>query len=171
MSAGWSVTDVLDMQGDEVRFAHVAKHLYRASENWKQIVPGLVRARQCACEAGCVASKLMDAYPRLEDASDACRKHVLADHDNHLAPTYRRELLTADAAGRVAALQDGPRAWGFVGDGGVFVIVRLVGTPRQPEVKTAYRVVPTHGSGSTEDFRRAAVRKLRDKSLVKGGGI
>jgi hypothetical protein len=85
------------------------------------------------------------------------------------------ELVRADRAGCVGDLLrkgtdkgKGP-GWAFVGERGVMVIVREVGPTRRPEVKTAYRVIPKRGD-SPEDFLKAALAKLRDKTSWKGKG-
>lgn len=159
------------MEGERVQFVHVARHLYRPEERWDQVVPELGDARGRAWTAGCAPALLEAPHPDCHVASEACRAHVLADHDRLLAPAYRAELRTAEAAERLGRLGEGPRGWAFVGDRGVLVIVREVGSQRRPEVKTAYRVTPgRHDSRRPEDFFKAAVRKLRDKSSWKGGG-
>lgn len=171
MSRSWKANDVRSMEGERVQFAHVAKHLYRTDERWEQVIPELGKVAERALKAGCLRAVLRAQNPDCHQASDACRKQVLGDHDQYLAPAYRRELSAAEAAGRFGQLSDGPRGWGFVGDGGVTVIVREVGASRRPEVKTAYRVVPMQAEArSAEDFFKAAVRKLQDKSSWKGGG-
>lgn len=170
MSRDWRADDVRSMEGDRVQFAHVARHLYNEKERWEQTVPGLGDAHGRACAAGCVTAVLNAPRPDCYLTSEACRAHVLSDHDRLLAPTYRRELYAGDEAGRFGQLNDGPRGWAFVGDGGVFVIVREIGKQRRPEVKTAYRVVPRGKAPTLEAFFDEAVRKLRDKSSWKGGG-
>lgn len=171
MSRGWAADDVRSMEGDRVQFAHVARHLYREAERWDQVVPGLGNVRARAWGEGCAPAVLETPHPDCYLASEACRKHVLGDHDRHLAPAYRRELHAAEAASRFGQLGNNPRGWAFVGEGGVLVIVREVGADRGPEVKTAYRVVPGQREApSSQDFFKAAVRKLRDKSSWKGGG-
>ena len=171
MSRGWTAADARLMDGERVQFAHVARHLYRTSERWDQVVPELGDARGRAWAAGCAPAVLEARHPDCYVASDACRAHVLSDHDRILAPAYRLELCTADTAGRFGHIDDDVRSWAFVGDRGVLVIVREVGPQRRPEVKTAYRVVPRRGDPRRpEDFLKAAVRKLRDKSSWKGGG-
>lgn len=171
MSRDWRATDVHAMDGERVQFAHVARHLYRMSERWDYVVPGLGDARGRAWEAGCAPAVLETRQPDCDRASNGCRAHVLRDHDQILAPAYMQELGAAEAAGRFGRLHDGPRGWAFVGDRGVSVVVREVGPRRRPEVKTAYRVVPPRGDlRRPEDFLKAAVRKLRDKSSWNGGG-
>jgi hypothetical protein len=159
------------MDGERVQFAHVARHLYRTSERWDHVVPDLGDARGRAREAGCAPAVLGAHQPDCDRASDGCRAHVLRDHDQILVRAYMQELGGAEAAGRFGRLYEGPRGWAFVGDRGVFVVVREVGPRRHPEVKTAYRVVPPRGDlRRPEDFLKAAVRKLRDKSSWNGGG-
>lgn len=154
---------------ERAQFAHVARHLYCAAERWDHVIPDLGDARERACGAGCARSHLRHRQPDWERASDSCRAHVLNDHDHALAPAYRCELASADAARRYGTLAEGPRGWAFVGDNGVFVIVREVGPARMPEVKTAYRIPPPRsGLGRPEDFFKTAVRKLRDKSSWQG---
>jgi len=158
------------MESARVQFAHVVRHLYRTSERWDQVIPDLGDARGRAWSAGCAPAVLEAPHPDSCEASDACRAHVLRDHDEVLAPAYREEMVSAEASGRVGGLNEDSRGWAFVGNRGVFVIVREVGRPRRPEVKTAYRVIPLPGASQRpEDFLKAAVRKLRDKSSWKGG--
>ena len=166
----WRATDVHAMDGERVQFAHVVRHLYRASECWEHVIPDLGDARGRACEAGCTGAVLAAERPDCYRASEECRAHVLRDHDQLLAPAYRQELGCAEAGGRFGHLHKGPRGWAFVGDRGVFVVVREVGPQRRPEVGTAYRVVPPRDPRGPEDFFKAAVRKLRDKSSWNGGG-
>lgn len=160
---------MIGIEDERAQFAHVARHLYSSAERWDQVIPDLGDARARACGAGCARSHLALRRPDWERASEACRAHVTKDHDDALAPAYLQELASADAAQRYGTLAEGPRGWAFVGDGGVFVIVREVGPARRPEVKTAYRVPPPSSAlGRREDFFKAAVRKLRDKSSWQG---
>ena len=160
------------MREDRVRFAHVARHLYRATERWEQVVPEIGRdSLDRACAAGCARPDIRARHPDCDCVSDGCRSHVLRDHDVHLEPAYRRALASAEDAGRIARSKKRARCWGFVGDRGVFAIVREVSAERRPEVKTAYRVLPPRRSaGSVDDFCKAAVRKLSDKSSWTMGG-
>lgn len=170
MRARLKVIDIVDMQGDRVRFAHVAKHLYKPSEKWEQVISGLRNPRREACDAGCVPAELQASYPDCCRVTPQCRTHVLQDHEKLLAPAYREALAEAERSGRVGRLGD-EKAWFWVGDHGVVVIVRAVGRAQRLEVKTAYRVLPRSGDGTrTEDFFKAAVRRLRDKTSWKGGG-
>lgn len=171
MSRQWKASDVHPMELDRVRFHHVARHLYRPVEHWEQVIPGLGDARGLAWKAGCAESILEAPNPDCDRAPPDCRTHVLRDHDDILAPAYLRELERGDQAGQAGHLLDkdkGP-GWAFVGDRGVMVIVREVGTTKRPEVKTAYRVVPRRGN-RPEDFLKAALQKLRDKTSWKGKG-
>lgn len=169
MNRSWTADDVRSMQEERVQFAHVARHLYHRVERWDQVVPELGDARGRAWAAGCAPAALEAPHPDCDRASAMCRDHVLGDHDRLLAPAYRRELSDAETTGRLGALGDA-RSWAFVGERGVFVVVRECGPRRTPEVKTAYRVAPGRGAaGSPEDFLKAAVRKLRDKSSWTGG--
>lgn len=170
MSGRWKVDDVADMEGERVQFAHVAKHLYAPRERWSQVVPDLGDPRRRVQEAGCLLAELRARNPDCYRVSDRCRAVVLEDHDRFLAPAYRRALRDADDHERKGRLDDDARAWAFVGDRGVMVIVREVGRSRRPEVKTAYRVIPRRGEGvEPRDFFKAAVRKLRDKTSWKAG--
>lgn len=171
MSRQWKASDVHPMELNRVRFHHVARHLYRPEEHWEQVIPGLGDARGSAWKAGCAESILEAQNPDCDRASPDCRTHVLRDHDDILAPAYLKELESGDRVGHAGHLLDkdkGP-GWAFVGDLGVMVIVREVGATRRPEVKTAYRVVPRRGN-RPEDFLKAALQKLRDKTSWKGKG-
>ncbi|MFP2903800.1 hypothetical protein ACLESD_01765 [Pyxidicoccus sp. 3LFB2] len=158
------------MESERVRFDHVAGHLYQPKEKWDQAIPQLGDARGRAWKAGCAESLLESPNPDCELAQASCRTHVLRDHDTLLAPTYLGEVARADHLGQAGELErrkgKGP-GWAFVGDRGVYVIVREVGPARRPEVKTAYRVVPWRGS-RPEDFLKAALRKLSDKTSWQG---
>lgn len=169
MSRSWSADEVHPMEGERVQFAHVARHLYETEERWELVVPELGDARGRAWKAGCAPTVLEAPHPDCYVASQSCRTHVLGDHDRLLAPAYKRELCSADAANRFGHLDDDRRGWAFVGDGGVLVIVRETGPGRRPEVKTAYRVVPRGKARGPEDFFKEAVRKLQDKSSWKDG--
>ena len=168
MSAPWKVDDVADMQGAHVQFAHVARHLYRPSERWGDVIPSTGDLRRRACDAGCIRSQLTAYYPSCREASDGCREHVLRDHDNLLCPAYRSALREAAESGRHAPAEDHTHI--SVGDSGVLVIVRKMRASSRPEVKTAYRVVPRGTEPEIGDFLKAAVRKLRDKTSWEGEG-
>jgi hypothetical protein len=171
MSDPWKVSDIADMQEERVQFAHVAKHLYNLHEHWEHVVPDLGDPRCSAWEAGCSPAELSRPQQDCYRVTDQCRQHVLHDHDKVLAPAYRQALVEADLSRRSGKLGDN-RGWVFVGDLGVIVIVREVGRPSRAEVKTAYRVHPRPGAGAApEDFLKAAVRKLRDKTSWISGGL
>jgi hypothetical protein len=159
------------MEGDRERFAHVAKHLYRPRERWGQVIDGLGDALARALANGCVKALLRGRYPGCKRVSPPCREHVLSDHDHRYAPAYREAIANADTAGRFRELPDGRRGWAFVGDRGVYVVVREVGAARTPRVKTAYRAIPRRPKDpSPEDFFKEAVRKLNDKTSWTEGG-
>lgn len=173
MRRDWRASDVHPMELERVRFHHVARHLYKPAEHWDHVIPNLGDARGRAWKAGCAEFILEAQYPDCDRAAPGCRTHVLQDHDSLLAPAYLEELSLAERAGREGFLLDeekkkGP-GWAFVGDRGVMVIVREVGPTRRPEVKSAYRVVPRKGQ-RPEDFFKAALQKLRDKTTRKGKG-
>jgi hypothetical protein len=147
----------------------VVRHLYAPAERWDQIDERAADVRQRAWTCGCAEALLDSRHPDVNRVSPACRARVLADHDAILRPAYGAALVTAADAKRFGRTVDDKRGWMFVGAGGVVVIVREVGPRRRPEVKTAYRVVPRTG-GEIDDFHKAAVRKLRDKSSWKGEG-
>ena len=171
MRPDWKSSDVQALSIERTKFAHVLRHLYRRKERWNQMVPGLGDAFGRARDAGCALGVLRATHPDCYIASESCRLHVKQDHDEIFAPTYMDELASAESAGRFGKLFDGPRGWAFVGDSGVFVVVREVGAQRCPQVKTAYRVVPwSSKSRRAEDYFKEAVRKLRDKSSWHGGG-
>lgn len=170
MSARWKVCDVADMRGPREQFMHVAKHLYNPAEIWEQVVPGLGDPRVRAWEVGCLRVELSSPRPDCYRVSDACREHVLRDHDERLAPAYRAALAESERSERYGRNVGDRTGWTFVGDRGVTVIVREAGRPRRPGVKTAYRVKLPRGEGrSSEEFFKAAVRKLRDKTSWEGG--
>jgi hypothetical protein len=170
MKPKWKVIDVCDMNGERVRFTHVAKHLYNPKECWDKVCNTSLCLYDCACQAECTPAELKAAHPDCYRVSGQCRAHVLQDHDKLLAPAYRKALCDAERSGRMGLQGDG--AWCFVGDSGVTVIVREVtfGNRRRPEVKTAYRALPPGDGQENEDFFKAAVRKLRDKTSWDGGG-
>lgn len=151
------------MQLEEVRFHHVAKHLYQPAEQWDQVIPNLGDARERAWKAGCAERTLESEHPDLKDALPSCTAHVLRDHDLLLKPAYMAEISSADQAGRAGSYANDPRAWAFVGDKGVFVIVRETGSQHRPEVKTAYRI-KSWRSQLPEAFFKRATAKLRDKT-------
>lgn len=171
MIRAWSVAAVRKMEGERERFAHVAKHLYRARERWEQVSADLGDAGSEALRFGCTRPMLAGERPDYEGAGLRCRAHVLRDHDQRYAPAYMAELEAAATAGRFGALKEGPRGWAFVGDRGVYVVVREVGPSRTPQVKTAYRHIPRHPKDpGPEDFFKQAVRKLSDKTSWTEGG-
>lgn len=154
------------MLSERVCFDHVARHLYQPKERWEQVIPRLGDARARAWAAGCAETILDAPNPDCDRAQSSCREHVQRDHDTLLMPAYLKEIEGAEHAGQVGGLPDAKgmgRGWAFVGNRGVYVIVREVGPSHRPEVKTAYRVVPRKGH-QPEDFRKAALRKLRDKT-------
>jgi hypothetical protein len=169
MTRRWKAPDVADMQGERVQFAHVAKHLYAPHEHWDQVILDLGDPRRGAWEAGCPREELRADQPDCYRVCAECRAHLLRDHDEVLAPAYRDAIAEAETSRRFTQIDRS--GWKFVNNQGVTVIVREVGLGRRPEVKTAYRVVPRRGDGTTpEEFFKAAVRKLRDKASRNGGG-
>lgn len=173
MTKSWKVSDILDMQGEDVQFAHVAKHLYNKCEHWEHAIPDLGDAFHKACKAGCAHAKLKKDYPKCSCVTPQCKAHVLRDHDELLSPAYRDALKEAEEVARFGLLDedrsDG-RAWMYVGDQGVIVIVREVKRPRRVEVKTAYRADCECRNTDPNSFFKEAVRKLRDKTSWNGGG-
>lgn len=172
MKRTWKAAEVVGIQYDKPRFMHVVKHLYNDCERWEQVIPDLVDPSFSAREAGCPQRALRVGANGYDWCGEQCQKHVLCDHDELYEPAYHKELVEADGADRVGFSDGG---WFFVGERGVMVIVRCVkhaSRPRRPEVKTAYRVVPRAGEEKTsENFYKAAVRKLRDKTSWMGGGL
>ncbi len=170
MGRHWRATEVQPMVSDRVRFHHVARHLYKPREQWDQVIPHLGDARGRAWKAGCAEAILEARYPECERALPDCRAHVLRDHDTLLAPAYMEETAHAERAGQVGEFLEekgkGP-GWALVGGNGVMVVIRGVGPTRRPEVKSAYRVVPLRGR-RPEDFLKAALQKLSDKTSWKG---
>lgn len=172
MKAPWPDGGVRPLHGESSRFQHVVKHVYRPSERWEQVVDRAgVQAREAAWASGCASAVLDRPHPDPTDCTDSCVQHVLRDHDLHLQPAYFAAIESGVAADRVGVLPAetgrGP-GWLVVGDLGVSVVVRLV-KRTYAEVKTAYRVVPRGRGRRPEDFRYAAVLKLRDKSSFMGG--
>lgn len=169
MSRAWATREVQLIEGEHERFAHVVKHLYRASEHWEHVVSGVEAARDEAAKTGCPPHVFSARRPDCDAVPEACRIHVLGDHEHLYAPAYREALQDAEAAGRFGrhdANGHGP-GWAFVDIRGVYVIV---GERRKqpPNVRTAYRVQPPRGDAqTTEDFFKAAVRRLQDKSSWK----
>lgn len=172
MNAPWPGGVVRPLQGERSRFQHVVKHLYRPSERWEQVAEhGGRQAREAAWDSGCSPTAVDRPYPDPDNCAPGCAKHVLRDHDRHLRPAYVRAIETgvrADRFGGLPAEKGRGPGWLVVGDQGVSVVVRLV-KRSYAEVKTAYRVVPRGRGRRPEDFRYAAVRKLRDKSSYTGG--
>lgn len=168
MSRRWNADDVRPITEERSRFQHVAKHLYSPEEKWDQVIPGLGDARGAAWAAGCPEAVLDRKYPDCDDVPECCREHVLRDHDDLMAPAYLEATRRAEEAGRWARLEGDRSGYCFVGDDGVFVIVRETGRKKTPEVKTAYRVVPLWGR-RTQDYFKAAVRRLRDKASSLDG--
>lgn len=172
MIPAWQVNEVYPIDGEREQFAHVAKHLYRLAERWEQVVPGLNDASGRALASGCTPANFAGKYPDCRDACPACREHVLRDHEHAYEPAYREALRDAHAAHRFGRLKDdgnGP-GWAFVDRLGVYVIVAEL-RKKPPKVRTAYRVLPPHGAATMpDDFFKAAVRRLRDKSSYEEKG-
>jgi len=153
---------------DEARVAHVIKHLLVPSERWDLVTEGLPRDPIAAGAAeGCGPMLLAPNRSSFHDLSARSQVWLLGLHDGHLQPAYLAAILTATASGRWGWWQADPRPQAaLVGDNGVFVIVKAWGRPAHPVVCTAYRVLPrgVRGEATSEEFLRAAVRKLRDKT-------
>jgi hypothetical protein len=160
-----------DLPGRASRFTHVIKHLYARDERWSLAAPELpAQPIQAAREAGCRAIELSVTWSSYHSVCSACQEHVLHDHDRFMRPAYRRALATAIAADRWGTLNDPVRvAEAFVGDNGVFVITRQRARTGERNVATAYRVVPRGvrpDEASAEDFVKAAIRRLYDKTSL-----
>lgn len=153
---------------DEARFAHVVKHLLTASERWDLVVEGFPReALADGYAAGCGPMHLAPDRASFHDLPVGCRAWVLDMHDRHLAPAYRAAVQSAAVRGQWGWWRADERSQvALVGDNGVFVVVRDWGSPARPHVRTAYRVAPrgVRGAATRDDFLRAAVRKLIDKT-------
>lgn len=161
--SSWPAREIQPIEGVQKQFAHVIRHLYRFGEHWEQVIEGMVSPREAAGRAGCAKADLDEDDPDYIRVSRACRDHVLQDHDLLYAPAYFGECLSAERAGRRGVTSQKKPATMFVGDDGVLVVVQETGPERQPMVKTAYRVRPKRGR-SKDDFFKAAVRKLQDKT-------
>src|SRR5690606_14050670 len=116
VSGRWTIEDVVDMQGERAQFAHVAKHLYNPSECWHQVIADLGEPRLAAWSAGCSEAELTTRHRDCRRVTASCREHVLRDHDEVLAPAYRKSLRTAGAARRVGMLVGQEDGWMFVDD-------------------------------------------------------
>lgn len=153
---------------EEARVAHVAKHLLAPCERWDLVTDGLPPDPIAAGQAvGCASMLLAPDRSSYHDLPLTGRTWLLGLHDRHLEPTYLAALRSACTGGRWGWWQaDERHQAALVGDNGVFVIVRAWGSPARPCVRTAYRVVPrgVRGTPSRDDFLRAAVRKLADKT-------
>lgn len=160
------IGDILDIGS---RFGHVLKHLYCRAERWDMAIHGLSPTLAAdAASSGCPRALLRHPEPSYRDACPRCLQHVLGDHDHLLAPAYRDALSTAASAGRFGSwTADERRQQAFVGDNGVFVIVKSASRSRPRHVATAYRVIPRGAPAdqtTAKDFFDQAVRKLRDKT-------
>jgi len=160
-----------DLAGRASRFTHVIKHLYARDERWSLVAPELAaQPVQAAREAGCRAIELSAGRSSYHGVCLACQEHVLHDHDRFMRPAYRRALATAIATDRWGTLKDSTRvADAFAGDNGVFVIARRNARTGERNVATAYRVVPRGvrpDKVSAEDFVKAAIRRLYDKTSL-----
>lgn len=153
---------------DEARISHVIKHLLAPRERWDLVTDGLPRDPIAAGAAeGCGPMLLAPGRASFHDLSPRGQAWLLGLHDNHLRPAYLAAVQSATATGRWGWWQADMRVQAaLVGDNGVFVIVKESGRPAQAAVCTAYRVLPRGGRGEAtqDDFLRAAVRKLNDKT-------
>jgi hypothetical protein len=161
-------THIRPIVGDESRFRHVSKHLYLPRERWDLICDELGEpANAAARAAGCPGQELRSPYPRIRVVCDACREAVLRDHDERYGPAYMAAVESARTTSTYGTPVGGPRSkHHLVGSSGVYVIVH---GRRGASVATAYRIVPRGARRATnEDFFKAAVRKLRDKTSWMG---
>ena len=163
-------TDIGDMPDKKARFAHVVKHLYDRTERWDFAVSGLpLDPRGQAVANGCERGNLEREAASWYDACKTCQAHVLADHDRFYQPAYRSALSSAAISGRRGRLN--PSSEAFVGDNGVFTIVRE-SRAHGCHVVSAYRTAPrgiAPGEVKAQDFFREAKRKLRDKTDYEEG--
>lgn len=153
---------------DEARVAHVVKHLFTSAERWDLVIDGLPADPFAAGRAaGCGPMLLIPGRSSYFDLPPQGRVWLLGLHDRHLQPAYLDAVVSATTRGRWGwwCADARPQA-ALVGDNGVFVIVRARGNTDRPCVRTAYRVVPRglRGAPTRDDFFRAAVRKLVDKT-------
>jgi hypothetical protein len=172
MKAAFDPAQAGPIPTEQARIAHVTKHLLAPSEGWHLVTEGLppdpIAAGQAA---GCGPMLLAPERASYFDLPPEGRGWLLDLHDRHLQPAYLAAVASASASGRWGWWQADDRLQAaLVGDNGVFVIVRAWGKPDRPCVRTAYRVVPrgTRGAPTRDDFLRAAVRKLSDKSSYEG---
>lgn len=162
--------DIRSLPDDPSRFSHVCKHLYREEERWCQVAPGMPeRPKEHARRAGCT-DRLMRGRGDYWSAPEGCIACVARDHDVHYEPAYRAALANSIEAGAWGRDRDSERQGEmFVGARGVIVIVNEVDGQRQ--VSSAYRDVPTKlapDKRTPEAFRKKAMRRLRDRTGVKG---
>lgn len=167
-----SVDEVQPITGQQERFHHTAKHLYCPAEHWEQVVADLGDAFGAACTAGCPARLLREEAPAAYRAGQACREHVFRDHDSRYAPVYMAELRVALEDGRYGPLYSEPGVTALVGGEGVFILIGRTRPKGWRQVKTAYRVASPlylQGPATRENFFRAAVRRLKDKTSWTDG--
>lgn len=152
---------------DEARVSHVVKHLLARGERWDLVTEGLPADPIAAGQAaGCGPMLLAPGRASYFDLPPQGRVWLLALHDRHLQPAYLAAVASAIASGRWGWSVDARPQAALVGDNGVFVIVSAWGSASRPRVRTAYRVVPrgVRAAPTRDDFHRAAVRKLADKT-------
>lgn len=157
-------------QEDRVRYHHVTKHLYHPDEHWRLIATWLpADPRAAALAEGCQRRDL-GRWFKWERVCEPCRTHVLGDHEGTYVPIAVAALETALAAGdhAVLATRQGVREV-FVGDNGVQVLLRLPNATRQQAFVTALRDRMPERTPTNDEFRRKAVRKLRDKASLGSG--
>lgn len=169
-SLGERVLDV--MQPDASRIKHVVNHLYVLRERWDLAIPDMpTDLRRKARQAGCRSA---DIEPRsgFHSICEACRLHVLADHERWYLPAALSAVESALMSGHFGRLQtrQGPREI-FIGASAVLVLTHPPDAEGILSLVTAYRDPPSGRSPSNEEFHAKAVRKLRDKTSLGSGDL
>lgn len=147
------------IEGPNVQFLKVTKHLYAPDEAWDLISPDLPDCVADAERSGCGAIQLRGQEEhRWDRACDSCRQCVCGHHDQYMQPAYMQAIREPEAS---AALSEKKTA--YVGRNGVFVIVSS-----RRAVLTAYRIGRRHhpgGQGDNQRFVERALRYLRKKEV------
>lgn len=155
---------------ERVRYSHVVKHLYARRQRWDLAVPGLPdNPRARARGAGCSPPDLRDRWQWYR-VCDACRTHVLTDHERYYLPSSLEAVRTGLESRTHAVIETrrGIREL-FVGDSAIQVFLQLPDVDGLQRLATALRDPPSKSDPTNEDFHKKAVRKLRDKASLGSG--